>query len=85
MPAAYQQSSGDWMPQGNGPPGAHYMTNMAPPPVYDPARLPVYSGHMDGGAKVDYAQEPTRRAAEANPAPEYEAPLGPPPPPAATR
>ncbi|KAH6609283.1 chitin synthesis regulation [Trichoderma cornu-damae] len=74
MPAATEQS--DWMPQGNGPQGVHYM---APPPIYDPARLPVYSGHADGGAKVDYAQEPTRRAAEVNPAPEYEAPLGPPP------
>ncbi|KAL7783817.1 hypothetical protein V8C37DRAFT_413614 [Trichoderma ceciliae] len=64
--------------------GAHYMNNVAPPPVYDPARLSVYSGHADGGSKVDYAQEPTRRTAEANAAPEYDAPLGPPPP-AATR
>ncbi|RFU74258.1 chitin synthesis regulation, congo red resistance, rcr [Trichoderma arundinaceum] len=76
MPAASQQSS--WVEQGYGQQGAQYM---APPPIYDPARLPVYSGHVDGGAKVDYAQEPTQRTAEANPAPEYDdVPLGPPPP-----
>ncbi|KAM0248406.1 hypothetical protein ACHAQJ_009481 [Trichoderma viride] len=73
-----------WVPQGNGPPGGYYMNTTPPPPVYDPARYPVYSGHLDGGEKVDFAREPTRRAAEADPAPEYEAPLGPPPP-AATR
>lgn len=83
QPAAGQQANG-WAPQTNNPMGGYYMGTTAPPPVYDPAKFPMYSGHADA-EKVDYAREPTRRAAEANPAPDYyDIPLGPPPA-AATR
>ncbi|PTB40574.1 uncharacterized protein TrAFT101_005754 [Trichoderma asperellum] len=83
QPAAAQQTNG-WVPQTNNPMGGYYMGTTAPPPVYDPAKFPMYSGHTDP-EKVDYAREPTRREAEANPAPDYyDIPLGPPPA-AATR
>jgi hypothetical protein len=55
-----------------------------PPPVYDPnsAPPPKYQPPQ-GGSKVDPSQwraEPTRRPTEAGePAPDYTAPLGPPP------
>ncbi|KAM0455205.1 hypothetical protein ACHAO4_004081 [Trichoderma viride] len=77
QPPAGQQAQG-WVPQTNNPMGGYYMAT-APPPVYDPAKFPMYSGHTDV-EKVDYAREPTRRPAEANPAPDYyDIPLGPPP------
>lgn len=58
------------------------MHNMPPPPVYDPSRPPMYEGPPEGGSKVDPEQgrmDPAHRAPETNPAPEYEAPSGPPP------
>ncbi|KAL3958863.1 hypothetical protein ACCO45_007025 [Purpureocillium lilacinum] len=55
-------------------------------PVYDPNRPPMYPGQPagppEGGSKVDPSQwrtEPTRRAPESNPAPDYAPPAGPPP------
>ncbi|KFA63016.1 hypothetical protein S40285_07242 [Stachybotrys chlorohalonatus IBT 40285] len=65
--------------------GMHYAP---PPPVYDGSRPPMYEGPGAEHSKVDPSQwrsEPTRRPAEGNNAPEYDAPPGPPPPPAMTR
>lgn len=55
-----------------------------PPPMYDPsAPMPPTYQPPAGATKVDPSQwraEPTRRPAESGePAPEYEAPAGPPP------
>ncbi|PSS08737.1 hypothetical protein M430DRAFT_37498 [Amorphotheca resinae ATCC 22711] len=54
-----------------------------PPPVYDPsAPMPPVYQPPEGATKVDPSQwrsEPTRRPAEEDPAPSYEAPPGPPP------
>ncbi|OAQ83265.1 ubiquitin-protein ligase Sel1/Ubx2 [Purpureocillium lilacinum] len=86
QPPQYQAS---WPQQGGGggyyQPDAYHMGNMAPP-VYDPNRPPMYPGQPagppEGGSKVDPSQwrtEPTRRAPESNPAPDYAPPAGPPP------
>lgn len=67
-------------PQTNWPPAdGYYQPNgyamhpmhAAAAPVYDPSRPPVYSSPPDGAAKVDLASQPTSRAPEANPAPDY--------------
>ncbi|KAI9171771.1 hypothetical protein HJFPF1_01262 [Paramyrothecium foliicola] len=67
---------------GPAPPGMYNMYNMAPPPVYDPNRPPVYEG-APVGTKTDPSQwrnEPTRRPADSSDgAPEYQPPPGPPP------
>lgn len=55
-------------------PNAYMMANMAPPPVYDPNRPPVYTVPPEGGSKVGLSQwgnEPTHRPPEVNPAPGY--------------
>ncbi|KAM4058432.1 chitin synthesis regulation, resistance to congo red domain-containing protein [Hirsutella rhossiliensis] len=74
QPAQYQNG---W-PQANYgyyQPNAYPMNDMNAPPVYDPNRPPVYMAPPpDGGSKVDPSQwrnEPTARAPEANPAPDY--------------
>ncbi|KAI0410150.1 hypothetical protein F4802DRAFT_16135 [Xylaria palmicola] len=64
---AYGQSSGGA--------GEYYGMHPMPPPVYDPARPPVYDG-PPSGSKVDPAQG---RAPEGQPAPDYAPPAGPPP------
>lgn len=76
---AHAQKEGS-APQQDGPQGAYNMTGVAPMPVNDPAGYPAYSGHTNGGEKLDSVQESTKRVAEADALPEYEAPLGPPPP-----
>ncbi|RDL42534.1 Uncharacterized protein BP5553_02513 [Venustampulla echinocandica] len=66
------------------PQGGHYGMNHVPPPMYDPSsqRPPVYQPPA-GGSKVDPSQggpEPIHRPADnADPAPQYEPPPGPPP------
>lgn len=58
-------------------PGGQPMYSM-PPPVYDPNRPP---GYEVDGSKIDptQARNVTRREPEADPAPDYTPPPGPPP------
>jgi hypothetical protein len=66
------------------PPGGQYGMHPMPPPMYDPnaPQPPTYQPPA-GASKVDPSQwrsEPTIRPAESGePAPDYEAPPGPPP------
>jgi len=65
-------------------PGDQYSMHPMPPPMYDPnaPQPPTYQPPA-GGSKIDPSQwrsEPTRRPAESGePAPDYDAPPGPPP------
>ncbi|KAG9232948.1 hypothetical protein BJ875DRAFT_62048 [Amylocarpus encephaloides] len=76
----YQNPSAYYTPY---PQGAQYGMNPMPPPMYDPnSQMPPTYQPPAGATKVDPTQwrsEPTRRPAEGEPAPGYDAPPGPPP------
>ncbi|KAG5991413.1 hypothetical protein E4U54_003893 [Claviceps lovelessii] len=82
-PNSQQQYGGYYyqQPQQSGYQPAYPMNDM-PLPAYDPNRPPVYSGPPEGGSKVDPSQNraPAQRPPEANAAPDYAPPPGPPPP-----
>jgi len=82
---SYQNPSVFYQPySASGQYGMHPMPQPMPPPMYDPnAPMPPTYQPPEGATKVDPSQwrsQPTRRPAEGeDPAPDYEAPAGPPP------